>query len=48
MNFLKNYALRHHIGCKEKFKQTKISQVKRMKMKNCKRSFYTVLKDLSN
>ena len=32
----------------KKFKQTKISQVKRKEIKNCKRSCHTVLKDLSN
>ena len=32
--------------CNEKFKQTKIFQA-RKEIKNCKRSYYTVLKDLS-
>ena len=34
--------------CNKKFKQTKISQVRRKEIKNCKRSCYTVLKDHSN
>ena len=45
---LAHYASSRHFIFKEKFKQTKISQVKRKEMKNCKRSCYAVLKDLSN
>ena len=46
--FLKShYASWRHIFCKEKFKKTKMSHVRRKQIENCKRSCYTVLKETS-